>query len=307
MAAAKAAILAELEPLGRLLPVFERVVVPSPALGAGHHYHHAIFFFRHSFDPGGREAPDIKKRDFRPVPVSEDTTVRSRGQGASGPSTGPFVREAQRKEGLLFQPCSHSSGLVIACLRLFGQRSPKWTLGPRADPDSQPAAVPERSPESGISAALGARKIGHPGDVGVLVHQLDGRRSVRERLVRRRSRQHWSIVRAPGSRRNGTSHRSTDGAADRWDRCSSSSGPTARSLSATKAATSTASRSQAARRPRSRKSTTPPVAETAAPSTAEVTWSLNAVTGGIFLYTMATSPGGIWFVTNPFESLGTSV
>jgi hypothetical protein len=85
MATAEAAILAQLQPLGGLLPVFERVVVPPPALGAGHHYHHAVLFFRHSLYPGGRGAPDIKKRDFRPVPGSENTTDGRSGQGGAWP------------------------------------------------------------------------------------------------------------------------------------------------------------------------------------------------------------------------------
>jgi hypothetical protein len=49
--AAKAAVLAQLEPVGRVLFVFERVVVSALALGAGHRYHHAVLFFCHSFNP----------------------------------------------------------------------------------------------------------------------------------------------------------------------------------------------------------------------------------------------------------------
>jgi hypothetical protein len=49
--AAKAAVLAQLEPVGGVLFVFERVVVPAFALGARHRYHHAVFFLCHSFNP----------------------------------------------------------------------------------------------------------------------------------------------------------------------------------------------------------------------------------------------------------------
>jgi hypothetical protein len=48
MTAAKAAILAELEPVGRLLFVLLRIVVTAFAIVAGQNYHDAIFFFRHN-------------------------------------------------------------------------------------------------------------------------------------------------------------------------------------------------------------------------------------------------------------------
>jgi hypothetical protein len=47
MTAAKAAILAELEPVGRFLFIFLSVVVAAFALRAGHHNHDSIFFLRH--------------------------------------------------------------------------------------------------------------------------------------------------------------------------------------------------------------------------------------------------------------------
>jgi hypothetical protein len=47
VAPAPAAILAQLEPIGRLLLIFLRVVVATFALSAGHHDHHAILFFSH--------------------------------------------------------------------------------------------------------------------------------------------------------------------------------------------------------------------------------------------------------------------
>lgn len=47
MAAAEAAVLVELQPVGRLLFVLLRVVVAALALGAGHDHHHAILFFSH--------------------------------------------------------------------------------------------------------------------------------------------------------------------------------------------------------------------------------------------------------------------
>ena len=47
MAAAEAAILAQLQPVRRFLLVFLRVVVAALALGAGHHHHHARFFLSH--------------------------------------------------------------------------------------------------------------------------------------------------------------------------------------------------------------------------------------------------------------------
>jgi hypothetical protein len=70
VAAAPTAILAQLEPLAGLLPVFERVVVPSLALRASHGDHHAVFFFRHRRVLGvGAGAPEnMKKTDARPVP-----------------------------------------------------------------------------------------------------------------------------------------------------------------------------------------------------------------------------------------------
>jgi hypothetical protein len=46
--AAKAAILAQLEPVGRLLFVLLRVVVAAFAIVAGQNYHDAVFFFRHN-------------------------------------------------------------------------------------------------------------------------------------------------------------------------------------------------------------------------------------------------------------------
>jgi hypothetical protein len=51
MAAAEAAVFAELQPVGRILLVFERVVIPALALGAGHRHHHAVFFLRHRSIP----------------------------------------------------------------------------------------------------------------------------------------------------------------------------------------------------------------------------------------------------------------
>jgi hypothetical protein len=47
VAAAPAAVFAELEPFAGFLPVFERVVVSPLALGAGHRHHHTVLFFRH--------------------------------------------------------------------------------------------------------------------------------------------------------------------------------------------------------------------------------------------------------------------
>jgi hypothetical protein len=46
--AAEAAVLAKLEPLGRLLFIFLCVVVAAFALVAGQNYHDTIFFFCHS-------------------------------------------------------------------------------------------------------------------------------------------------------------------------------------------------------------------------------------------------------------------
>ena len=71
--AAPAAILAQLEPPGRLLLVLERVVVSALALGAGHRYHHAVFFLCHR---SIREAPSAghKENGAGPVPGSHDTT-----------------------------------------------------------------------------------------------------------------------------------------------------------------------------------------------------------------------------------------
>jgi hypothetical protein len=73
VAAAKAAVLAQLEPVGGVLFVFERVVVPALALGAGHRYHHAVFFFCHR---SIREAPGAghKENGAGPVPGRYDTT-----------------------------------------------------------------------------------------------------------------------------------------------------------------------------------------------------------------------------------------
>jgi hypothetical protein len=51
VAAAEAAVFAELQPVGRVLFVFERVVVAALALGASHGYHHAVLFFCHLFVP----------------------------------------------------------------------------------------------------------------------------------------------------------------------------------------------------------------------------------------------------------------
>ena len=47
VAAAEAAIFAELEPVRRFLLVLLRVVIAALALGARHHNHHAIFFLCH--------------------------------------------------------------------------------------------------------------------------------------------------------------------------------------------------------------------------------------------------------------------
>jgi hypothetical protein len=47
MAAAEAAILAQLEPFRGLLLVLLRVVIPAFALGARHDDHHAILFLGH--------------------------------------------------------------------------------------------------------------------------------------------------------------------------------------------------------------------------------------------------------------------
>ena len=47
MAAAEAAILAQLEPVRRLRFILLRVVIPALALGARHHDHHARFFLCH--------------------------------------------------------------------------------------------------------------------------------------------------------------------------------------------------------------------------------------------------------------------
>jgi hypothetical protein len=47
VAPAKAAILAELQTVGRFLLILLRVVVPTLALRAGHRDHHALFFLRH--------------------------------------------------------------------------------------------------------------------------------------------------------------------------------------------------------------------------------------------------------------------
>jgi hypothetical protein len=47
MAAAKAAVLAELEPVRGFLLVLERVVVATFALGARHRDHHTVLFFCH--------------------------------------------------------------------------------------------------------------------------------------------------------------------------------------------------------------------------------------------------------------------
>ncbi len=73
MAAAKAAVLAKLEPIGRVLFILERVVVPALALGAGHRYHHAVFFLCHR---SIRETPSAghKENGAGPVPESHDTT-----------------------------------------------------------------------------------------------------------------------------------------------------------------------------------------------------------------------------------------
>jgi hypothetical protein len=49
--AAKAAVFAQLEPVGGILFVLERVVVPALALGARHRYHHAVFFLCHRYIP----------------------------------------------------------------------------------------------------------------------------------------------------------------------------------------------------------------------------------------------------------------
>jgi hypothetical protein len=51
VAAAEAAVFAELEPVGGVLFVFERVVIATLALGARHRDHHAILFFCHLFVP----------------------------------------------------------------------------------------------------------------------------------------------------------------------------------------------------------------------------------------------------------------
>ena len=70
MAAAPAAILAQLEPVAGLLPILERVVVPPLALGAGHRYHDTVFFFCHRRVLGkGLWAPgNMKKTDAGSVP-----------------------------------------------------------------------------------------------------------------------------------------------------------------------------------------------------------------------------------------------
>jgi hypothetical protein len=47
VAAAKTAVLAQLEPFRRLLFVFKRVVVAALALRARHHNYHTIIFFCH--------------------------------------------------------------------------------------------------------------------------------------------------------------------------------------------------------------------------------------------------------------------
>jgi hypothetical protein len=44
---AEAAVFAELQTVRRFLFIFLRIVVATFALGAGHHNHHSIFFFRH--------------------------------------------------------------------------------------------------------------------------------------------------------------------------------------------------------------------------------------------------------------------
>src|SRR5579884_2881335 len=76
VAPAPPAILAQLEPLRRLLLVLERVVIPALALGARHRHHHAGFFFRHGRSRKGLgPAWNMKKTDAGSVPSFDYTTA----------------------------------------------------------------------------------------------------------------------------------------------------------------------------------------------------------------------------------------
>ena len=88
MAAAKAAVLAQLEPVGGVLFVLERVVVPALALGACHRYHHAVLFFCHR---SIRKclAPDIKKTGPGPF---QAFMIAYRQAPPQGRSCGPARR-----------------------------------------------------------------------------------------------------------------------------------------------------------------------------------------------------------------------
>jgi len=78
VAAAPAAVFAELETVAGLLPVFERVVVSALALGAGHRHHHTVLFFRHrsvSRRVGAGTPENMKKTDARSVPRIKCSTA----------------------------------------------------------------------------------------------------------------------------------------------------------------------------------------------------------------------------------------
>ena len=82
VAAAKAAVLAELQPIGRVLFVFERVVITTFAIGASHDYHHAVLFFCHRSIRETQSAGH-KENGAGPVPGGYDsipvpTTTRAR-------------------------------------------------------------------------------------------------------------------------------------------------------------------------------------------------------------------------------------
>ena len=68
VAAAEAAILAELQAIRGLLLVFLRVVVPALAVRARHHDHHAILFLRHLSPKQAAAAgrPTLNKRTGGP-------------------------------------------------------------------------------------------------------------------------------------------------------------------------------------------------------------------------------------------------
>lgn len=87
MAAAKAAVLAQLEPFRRFLLIFLRVVIAAFAFRTRHNDHHAILFFCHFYKPQNQE-PTLNKRTRRSVQgpiIASAEGVRQASRGGRAP------------------------------------------------------------------------------------------------------------------------------------------------------------------------------------------------------------------------------